>query len=288
MSNPDDPTLRHAHFLHRPKEIEPLLVPPVSGAQHCAWGEDNSLFLANRGGDVFQVSLDGGTRRFCQGPPAPILLAVARETVIVGTREGLLQAYSGEKQRWSIETELWSQQSVRAYAGGWVVYGDTADGLREVLLLDENGRSRLRTVVPARTVVGARPDGSLFVARSLESGLFCQDFGYPVPETAASSHVLRVVEGGRLVGLSTAGVLFWDGEARSMKMANVVNAAWGVEDRVVLGFRSGSVMATKLRPGARRGEVSGHTGAVWSMGVSPNGKMVATTATDGCRVWSLG
>lgn len=282
----DDPTIRHAHFLHRPKLLEALFTPPVRDARLLQWTPEGRLLLATPSGQVYLVDPEGGTRKILDGPAEPAALGGTEERLVVATR-GAFSGWEHGQKIWERPTRLLAQISVTAYVGGWAVCGDSPNGERIVALYHPNGQERLATTLPERTVVGARGDGSLYAARSLESGMFCRDFGYPVPEGPATGHVLRSLEGGRILGISPFGVLFWNGTARTVRLINVVNAAWGPADQVVLGRRNGAILATRLEPHARRSEITAHSGPVLSMAYAPNGRLLATTAADGCRVWAV-
>lgn len=284
----DDPTERHAHYLHQPRLLEALFAPPVSEPRLLSWSEDGALWLASRNGGIHRVDPEGGTRKMWEGPADPCAMVVTPDRMLLATRDGVLSGWRGGQKQWEQPSELLAQVAAAAWRDGWVITGDTANGTRMVLLLSPDGQPQLRQLLPPRTVVGARSDGSLYVARSLSSGIFLRDFGHPLPEDPPTSHVLRCLEGGRLLGLASGGVLFWDGESHTIQLQNVVHAAWGPGDKVALGRRNGSVVASRLIPHPPRREVSGHQHPILGIGYARNGQFLATTAADGCRVWSVG
>jgi hypothetical protein len=282
------------HFLHAARSLEALVSPPVDHPRALCWipGQD-ALLVAARDGTIHQVEPSYGTRSLFTAAPDPAHLAIEGERLAVLTREGLLQVWARAEGQllWERPTELIAGLHLQWWRGGIAVVGD--DGRdRRVLVYDEVGERRARARVPARTALGADPEGNLLLARSTEAGLTLRPFGQALPTEPATVHQLRFTGKNAVIGVVTGGVTVWHGEGEppvNIKLFEVVNAALSPDESLVaMGTRMGGVAIGSARLGGQRvnpTRVDGHDGPVLALAFSRRGRWLASAAGR-CWVWS--
>lgn len=283
----DEPTRRHAHFLHRPKALEHLMALPVPHPRVLAWG--SSLWVGTQSGEIWSVETDGGSRPWGEGLPEPVALAVDGSRLAQVARDGRMRIWEEEEKQVDLNLGLIGQVVLLPTPSGWVLSGDDADGQRQLRVVDLEGSTRLRAWLPARSAVAVDAEGVPLVIRSLESGLWKGRIGEVVPEGQVTSHVLRGIGADRIVGLGHGGVLFQEGEQlRSLRVADACAVAWGVGNQIALGIRRGELLALHLGSRDPLRPISGHKGPVTSLSFAPKGNFLVSAALDGCRLWGLG
>lgn len=287
--------MRNAHFLHRRPPLDPLISPSLPSPRVLCW-LGSRLLVASTSGMMIAIELDGGARSLCMGPPEPVALTATDTHIGVVGRSGLFQVFTHDGQPcFSVTTPCISQVTLLSWPGGWMVSGDDVEGERRLRLFDPEGHSRMAARLPMRTVVGVRPDGSLFVARSLADGFFCRDFGTPVPDGPVTSHQLRAFSAGRVIGVGNRGVFFWETasdpegrQTRSLRVMDVAQAIWASQDHVALGLRSGHIVPIALSAldRTRTQKIQAHESAVMALSFSNDGKFLSSIG-DNCRIWAV-
>ena len=282
----DEPTHRHAHYLHRAKVLEHLLALPVPHPRVIDWGEE--LRVATADGGIWRVETDGGTAPWGGGLPEPVAMVSRGSRLAQVARDGRMRIWEGTAPFATLSVGLISQVLLLPTAGGWVLSGDDADGQRQLPVVDHEGGTRVRASLPPKTIVAVGADGQPFLARSLTGGLWRGHLGGAVPEEEPSSHVLRAMGPDRIVGLGHGGVFFSDKERRwNMRAVDASVVSWGAGDLAVLGTRRGELAAFHLGSRDRLRFISGHRGPVMAISPSPKGNLLLSAGGDGCRLWAV-
>lgn len=282
------------HYRHGARPLEALLSPPVDHPRALCWIPDQDvLLLGARDGTIHQVEPLYGTRPLFAAAPDPASLAVDRGRLALLTRDGLLQVWNLAEAEllWERPTELIAGLHLQWWRGGVAVAGE--DGLdSRVLVFDDAGERRTRARVPAKTALGADPDGNLLLARSTEEGLSLRAFGDALTIEPPTAHRLRFAGTDAVVGIAPGGVTVWHGVGAppvNIKLFEVVNAALSPGGELVaMGTRMGGVAIGAARLGGQRVNpmrVEGHEGPVLALAFSQRGRWLASAAGR-CWVWS--
>jgi hypothetical protein len=287
VSDPqDEPTHRHAHYLHRLKALEHLLALPVPNPRVLDWGEE--LRVATAEGEIWRVETDGGSAPWGMGLPEPVAMASQEGQLAQVARDGRMRIWEGTELQTELRLGLISQIILLPIAGGWVISGDDVDGQRQLRMVMDGGGTRARASLPSRTVVGVDLEGVPFLARSLGGGLWRGPIGEPVPEEEPTTHVLRALGAGRIVGLGHGGVFFAEGTQRwNLRAVDAAAMAWGQGDLAVLGTRRGELAAFHLGSRERLRYINGHKGPVMAISPSPKDNLLVSAGADGCRLWAM-
>jgi hypothetical protein len=287
VSDPqDEPTHRHAHYLHRPKTLEHLVALPVPNPRVFDWGAE--LRVATADGEIWRVETDGGSAPWGMGLPEPVAMASREDQLAQVARDGRLRIWAWTAPLAELNLGLISQVVLLPTGAGWVISGDDADGKRQLRVVDYGGVTRVRAWLPPKTIVAVGPEGHPYLARSLAGGLWRGPIGEPVPEEEPSSHILRAPGPDRIVGLGHGGVFFADAERRwNLRVVDASAVAWGTGDLAVLGTRRGELAAFHLGSRERLRYISGHRSPVIAITPSPKGNLLVSAGSDGCRLWAL-